>query len=88
VVEKSISPQSIRDILAPVTVQGPNNQIQLKQKVTDEELRQLFKNAKNQADSAKVPDEEYKINVGDELTKAIDKALGKPAAAVPAPEKK
>ncbi len=85
IVEKSIALATIRDIMAPVTIQGPNNQMQMKQQVTDEELRQFFKNAKTRADEAKVPNEPYKVNVGDELSKAIDTALGKPpVSAAPA----
>lgn len=85
IVEKSIAPQAIKDIMAPVTIQGPNNQMQMKQVVTDEELRQFFKNAKTRADEAKVPNEPYKINVGDELAKAIDTALGRTATPSIAP---
>ncbi len=84
IVEKSIALQTIKDIMAPVTIQGPNNQMQMKQVVTDEELRPFFKNAKTRADEAQIPNEPYKVNVGDELSKAIDTALGRTTNPAPA----
>ncbi len=77
--EKKISEDRWNAASAPLTVPGPSGKPEFKQVVTDEELRQFLANLKAEADKAAIPDEDFKINMADELDKAIDQALGAPA---------
>ncbi|MEK6703231.1 MAG: hypothetical protein AABZ53_13275 [Planctomycetota bacterium] len=74
--EKTIPWSTIDEISGPVATKQGKNNYKLKEKVSDEELRKLIKDATARADAAKVPDETFEVNVADEVDKAIDKALG------------
>ncbi len=77
VYEKKIAGTAINDVLAPVSTPRPNGAPEIKKSVTAEELKQFFANAKTRADDAKVPDEDFKLNIADEVDKVLDKASGK-----------
>lgn len=53
----------------------PDGSEQLKERLTDAELKAFLEKAKEKADAANVPDEPFEVNIADELEKAIDKAL-------------
>lgn len=57
---------------------------QFKEEVTDEELRAFLKECKRLADEAMIPDEEMQVDIGGELKKLVDKALGEAPAGEPA----
>ncbi|MGD9689978.1 MAG: hypothetical protein AB7K52_10035 [Phycisphaerales bacterium] len=80
VAEKSISKDAIEMVTTPIKTVGPDGQSTLKQTVTDAELREFVSLMKSEADKANIPDEDFKVNIADELDKAIDKALGVPKA--------
>jgi hypothetical protein len=77
VYEKKIAGTAISDVLAPVANTKPNGAPEIKNKVTAEELKQFFANAKTRADDAKVPDEDFKLNIADEVDKILDKVVKK-----------
>lgn len=76
VFEKKIPEAAMQEIIAPISEPGVNGQPKIKEQVTTEELKKFLAAAKQKADDAKIPDEEFTVNVADELDKAIDKALG------------
>ncbi|MFZ4573951.1 MAG: hypothetical protein ACOYN0_06110 [Phycisphaerales bacterium] len=80
IAEKTISHTRINDILAPVSTTQPNGQFELKpkEKVTKDEVRKMVDTAKAEADTAKVPDEPYEVDIAGVVCDSIDRALGKP----------
>lgn len=86
--ERKFSDEEVHKILEPVS-QGnltisnsgkpidANRNFQLKDKVNDAELRDFLARAKAKADEKQIPDEEFQVNIADELDKAIKKATGK-----------
>ncbi|CAG1004375.1 hypothetical protein PHYC_03137 [Phycisphaerales bacterium] len=78
-VEKKIPQSELQSLVNMVTYKTPQGQTQLKQSLTDDELKSFLAQAKKAADDASIPDEEYKINYATELNKAIDKTLAAPA---------
>lgn len=57
---------------------GPDGQQELKEKLTDEELRQFLAELKQLADEAQVPDEPFEVDIGQAFKEAVDRALAKP----------
>lgn len=57
---------------------------QFKEEVTDEELRAFLKECKRLADEAMIPDEDMQVDIGGELKKLVDKALGETPQGEPA----
>jgi len=82
VIEKAIPSDEIKRLMTYIQVSGANNK-QIKNVLTDEELRKFIAAAKTKADEAKVPDEPFTLNLADELDKAITQALNSNAAAAP-----
>lgn len=86
--EKKIPEADAQKVLEPIS-QGqltfstsgqprdPAQNFRLKDKVNDAEMRDFLARAKAKADEKQVPDEDYQINVAEELDKAIQKATGK-----------
>lgn len=73
--EKKISETELEQVGAPITVTKPDGSTELKETVTDEELRAFLKLARDKADEHEVPDEPFDVNIAEELEKAIDSAL-------------
>lgn len=82
VIEKTIPSDETKRLMTYVEVSGTTNH-QLKNVLTEEELRKFIAAAKAKADEAKVPEEPYTANLADELDKAINQALGTAAPAAP-----
>jgi hypothetical protein len=59
----------------------PDGSWQLRDKVTDDDLRAFFKEAKAQADKAEIPAEAEDIDPSDEFERIIDEAMAAPAQA-------
>lgn len=81
VVEEKIDTEELEPALSSVMEDGPNDQKKLKEKVTDEELRTFIAELKKFADEAEIPDEPYQVRIGEEVKKAVDKALGEGSVA-------
>lgn len=77
VLEEKIPATAIDDVLVSVTTRGPNGQLQAANTVTIEQLRSFIAAAKAQADDAKVPDEDFQIDIAAEVDKVIDRGLQK-----------
>lgn len=86
--EKKVAEADAQKVLEPISqghlhisVNGQQTttkqDFRLKDKVNDAELRDFLARAKAKSDELQIPDEEYKVNVADELDKAIKKALGR-----------
>lgn len=58
---------------------GDEENRQLKQRLSDEELRAFLAAAKEMADVAEVPDEDFELRFSDRIREIVDKALGEDA---------
>lgn len=90
-IDKSISEQGIDDAMQHVATKDPGGEWQVKQQLTDEELRAFLKAANQEADLANVPAQPADFDPSDEFKKIVDEAIGEPAAeaepqAIPQPE--
>ncbi|MCO6455867.1 MAG: hypothetical protein J5I93_11270 [Pirellulaceae bacterium] len=78
--EGLLSTDDFEESMQIVMTTGPNGEQQMKERLTDEEVRQFLASVKQKADDAGVPDEEFKIDIGETMRQAIDRALqGDPA---------
>lgn len=71
--EGEIAQYEIEEAAAPIMSTGPNGEQQLKDSVTDEELREFLANLKTLVDDYEIPAEEFKVEIGDEFRKAVDR---------------
>jgi hypothetical protein len=78
--EKKLSHAQIEAALEPVTKGTSEDNRQLKETVTDEELRRFLEQLKQLADEAEIPDEPFEVKISDEFRQAVDRALQKPGA--------
>jgi hypothetical protein len=77
VFEKKISQQDLENISDQVSTRDAEGNRNLKEKISDEELRTFLADLKRLADDAAIPEEPYEVNVGAEFKKAVDQALMK-----------
>ena len=72
VMDKKINDQAFQQAMPRQAQPGqpPRND-----RLTDEEVRDMLTKMKKLADDAGIPDEEFTVDVGDEVKKAVDKAL-------------
>jgi len=77
IVEEKIPATAMDDVLASVATRRTNGQFELKQAVTIDELKTFIAAAKAQADDAKIPDEDFQIDIATEVDKVIDRGLKK-----------
>ncbi|WP_254507199.1 hypothetical protein [Anatilimnocola floriformis] len=75
--DKKIDQEDLDELLAPLQQDGPKGEKQIKPTLTDEEIKTFIAGAKELADEAEVPDEEFKIDIGDEVKKIVDRGLAK-----------
>ena len=73
--EKSIPQNDTQEVMKLVMEHQPDGSERLKERLTDDELKAFLAKAKEKADAASVPDEDFEVNIADELEKAIDNAL-------------
>ena len=76
VIEEKIPLDRLKQVIAPIAEPGAGDQINLKKKVTRQELDAFLANVKTEADDASIPNEPFEIDFADELGKTIDEALG------------
>ncbi len=74
-VDETISDQDIEEVMIPITYEEPDGTRQLKDNLTDDELRTFIDLAEEKADAAGVPDEPYKVDLAAEFERAIDEVL-------------
>ncbi|MBI1375850.1 MAG: hypothetical protein GC159_24335 [Phycisphaera sp.] len=74
---EAIPKEALEEVAAPISEPDPRQpgKTRLKQKATDEEVRQFIANLKQKADDASVSEEPFEINMAVEFKKVLDKAL-------------
>lgn len=77
VCEETIDPKELDPLMEHVTIEMPDGSRQLKETVTDQELREFLAECKRKADEAEVPDEPFEVKISEEFRRAVDKALSK-----------
>ena len=75
--------QQIDEVMRPVADQKGPGKWELRERVTDDELRQFLKTANEQADAAGIPAEIEPIDPSDEFKRIVDEALA-PRGQLPA----
>jgi hypothetical protein len=80
-VDKKIPQAGIDAVMTHVADRGGNGEWQLRQQVSDADLRAALAEAKAQADTANIPEQPEDFDVSDEFKKIIDDALNPNAAA-------
>lgn len=82
VVDQKITKDGMDAAMSHVATRNPNGgEWQLKNQLTDEELRAFFAEAKKQADEAGVAEQPEAVDPSDEVRKIVDEALAAPANA-------
>jgi hypothetical protein len=76
VTEEKIRMEELEPAMEHVTVQRAGGSRELKQSISDEDLRAFLSDLKEKADQAEIPDEPFEIRISDEFRKAVDRALG------------
>jgi hypothetical protein len=74
--DETIDPEDLEDVLDYISRKDFNGNRQLKNYVSDEDLRELVKECTRIANEADVPTEAYQIDVVAEVTRIVDRALG------------
>lgn len=90
-IDQQISEAEVEKAMAPVSTRQPDGNMELKEKVTDDELKEFLAAAKEQANAAKIPEEVAAVDPSDEFKRLVDQTLGEgggeaPAANAPADE--
>ena len=75
VYEETIPPESLDPALDPISTKDAQGNRQLKDRITDAELRDFLARSKQIADEAQVPEEPFQIDIAQEFKKAVDRAL-------------
>lgn len=76
VIDKKISESDAQALFDSVTEPGPGSEKKLKESLTDQELRDLIAKAKKLADDAQIPEEIPPVDIGDEIERVLNNALG------------
>jgi len=76
VYEEKIDPSEIEPLMEHMTNEMPDGTQQMKESVTDQELRDFLAECKKKADEAEVPDEPFEVKISEEFRRAVDSALG------------
>ncbi|BBO32990.1 hypothetical protein [Lacipirellula parvula] len=74
-IDKKITQAQMNKAMEPVSTKDKNGNVQLKNQVTDDELRAFLTNAKADADAAGVPAEVPEVDPSDEFKRLVDKTL-------------
>lgn len=75
VASEKLNLDDLRAALAYISKPSSGNNFELKDSVTDDELRKFITELKTKADKAEVPASVPELNIADEVEKAIDKGL-------------
>jgi hypothetical protein len=74
-IDKKITQAQMDKAMEPVSTKDKDGNVQLKQQVTDDELRAFLANAKADADAAGVPAEVPEVDPSDEFKRLVDVTL-------------
>lgn len=74
VFERKIAQQQQERIMDVLMEPSGNGQKKLKEKLSDDEVRELLSRAKAAADASGIPDEPFEVDIAQEIEKAIDAA--------------
>jgi len=78
VYEGDIARSDVERVLDPIAdTSGESVELRPAEKVTDEELLELIRRAREKADQVDVPNERWEIDFASEFSAAIDRALGR-----------
>ena len=75
-VQEKFEQSDFDDLMDFVADRNPDGGWELKPQVPDEDLRAFLQAAKEKADAAEIPDEDYEVDPVDEFRKLVDEALG------------
>lgn len=76
--EEKISEDKLDPMFRIVSTTDADGNVELKETVTDAELRDFLKLAEKEADNAEIPQEPMQIDLAEELDKAIERAMKEP----------
>jgi hypothetical protein len=82
-IDEKIPQPEVDAVIDLVGTRDPEGGFELKEALTDEELRAFFAAAKSAADQAGVPEQVAPVDPSDEFKRVVDEALANPAAAQP-----
>jgi hypothetical protein len=87
VIGKKISDDDLDAALDHISSESPGGGREFREKVSDEELRAFLGECQRLADEAQIPSDEFQVDIGGELKKLVDEALGEssPPPVVEAP---
>lgn len=77
IVEQKLKQDDLESAVDLIAENPGEDQRKIKKKLTDEELRKFLAECKRIADEANIPDEEYAVDIGKEMTKTVDAILNK-----------
>jgi hypothetical protein len=75
--ENKLTMSDLNGSIELISTTGLDGERQLKDSLTDDELKEFMASLKQKADDVEVPDEEFKIDIGNSFKEAIDRALAK-----------
>jgi hypothetical protein len=78
-IDGKINEQSVDAALSHVATKTPEGQWEIREKVSDEELRAFLAEAKRAADEAEIPEQPEEFDPSDEVKRIIDEAMREPA---------
>ena len=73
--EEQLDPDDLQTAMDYVSYETADGQRQMKNQVSDDELRAFLRECELRADEAEVPDEPFEVQISEELKQAIDRAL-------------
>ena len=73
--EEKIRQEELEDILDHVMDRREDGSREMKDSVSDDELRAFVSQLKERADAAEIPDEPFEVKISEEFRQAIDRAL-------------
>ena len=74
-IEDTLDPDDLQTALDYVSYETPEGGRELKERVSDQELRDFLQECELRVDEAGVPDEPFEVRISEELKQAIDRAL-------------
>jgi hypothetical protein len=74
--EQRISNEQLKAAMRPIANEKPDGELELKEHATDDEIRQALADLGALADDAGIPEEPFEVDIGAEVKKAVDEALG------------
>lgn len=75
-IEEKIGEDDFQSAMRMIAVEQPNGQWQMRDSVSDDELRELIEFLKQKSDAAEIPAEVEQVDPSDEMKRIIDEALG------------